>query len=154
MKKVALVVIIFISLPFSFAHAAEMSFATPDTCSIGDTFEAPLILSTDDQSINAVGATLTYSSDLFELEDIRTEDSVFPLWIEVPHEDTPGEISFAGGVPHGFAGTGTLFTVVFKVRASGIATSSISDAEAYINDGIATSATVSFESHPVFSFKR
>ncbi len=119
------------------ASAASMSLqAQPADIGAGDTVRVDVLL-TSTVPANAFSGTLFYSEAALEPITISDGNSLINMWITRPviHADMP--IIFAGITPGGFSGSdGTLFSVLFRVKAAGTATVSLKDIEVLRNDGL------------------
>lgn len=125
------------------ACASRLEFTQqPNAVRIGDTFATSLVLHSDTDSINALEGSVLFDSAL-SLIDIRLAGSLVPLWVTPPVEKEKGNVSFAGVLPGGYQGDGTVFTLVFKAIQKGTAHISLSsDTAAYKDDGRGTKATL------------
>ena len=127
--------------------AAELSFTTlQPRLETNQVFEAQLRLSTPDQEVNAVQATVVYPKDVLSLTNVRDANSIITAWIEKPSASlsVPGAYVFSGIIPNGYRGTGgALLTLDFKAKKSGGAAISASDIQVLLNDGKGTEARVS-----------
>ena len=113
-----------------FAEAAAASlYLEPGNNSydIDETFSLDLRLDTGGATISVAEATLTFPVDKFELKSVSKNGSIFGLWTEEP-TFSDNTISFAGGVIGGFTGVGTVYSVTFQAKASGIAEVTLSQA--------------------------
>jgi len=116
----------------SFAEAAGASlYLEPGSNSydIAETFSLDLKLDTGGVPIGVAEATLTFPVDKLELKDISKNGSIFNLWVQEPTV-SGNTISFTGGIvgTDGFTGVGTVYTVTFQTKASGIAEVTLSQA--------------------------
>lgn len=105
----------------------------------GDTFIKNLILDTQDEIINAIEAKISYPSDLLEVKEISTGNSILELWTNQPSA-TKGIVSFAGGKPDGYKGKdGKVISIVFRVLKKGKGKIEIDkNARVLLNDGKGT----------------
>lgn len=131
---------LFFSLP-TFAFAATLTLApTPSSVGVGDVVLVTLSVTSAD-SVNAFSGTLNYSKNLVPVS-VSDGNSIVSLWITPPTASRTG-VSFAGAVPGGYAGTGKLFSVIFRATSAGNADISVSDPQVLLNDGNGTAASVS-----------
>lgn len=121
------------------------------TAQVGDVLTVTVGLDAMGESLNALEGTFTFSSDVLESLGVRTTDSLVSMWLTEPALVEPGKVSFSGIVPGGFGSTlipGAdpsflpLFTTDFRVTQEGVASFSLPDGVALINDGLGTSAIV------------
>ncbi len=114
----------------------------------GDTFLADVQIDTEQESINALEGTVIFPENKLAAIDIIKGDSIIGLWIKEPnYSSKKGEISFAGGMPKGFSGQGSLFKIIFKVSDGGGSTAEVfikDNLRVLLNDGKATAAKVKF----------
>ena len=120
--------------------AARIMIATPlSPTGVGDVFIIPVTLDTQDDSINALEADISYSKEL-SLQEIRDGGSVVNFWVTEP-TNANGTVHFAGITPGGFSGkSGDIFALVFKAVAQGDAILSITGTHTLKNDGSGTEA--------------
>ncbi|MFH1078163.1 MAG: cohesin domain-containing protein [Patescibacteria group bacterium] len=122
--------------------AAEMFFEAPGQLGIGDTFEAILLLNTED--INAVEGTITFPSDALQLTEIHEANSIVSLWIEKPKLGSDGQVAFSGIIPGGYQGPrGNLFSLIFTAKKEGDGAVEVKDAKVLLNDGKGTETALS-----------
>lgn len=87
------------------ANAARLYFDVPEAISYEESFLVPLRLDVEGECINAIEATLTYSSDTLVAVDFSRGQSIFSLWPEPPIiEGGSATVSFSGGIPGGYCG--------------------------------------------------
>lgn len=94
--------------------------------------------STDQKNpFNAASALISYPQNIFEVVEIDTSQSIFPLWSAGPREDS-GTISFSGGTPAkgGFIFDGKLLSVYMKIKDNGAGKISIDNGELLASDGL------------------
>ena len=137
-KQIPISITLFLLLSPITVSAATMSFqALPTIIGAGDTVRVTVIL---DSTIatNAFSGTLLYSETTLEPIAISDGNSLINMWITRPMVTSAGmPITFAGITPGGFSGSdGTLFSVLFRVKAAGTATVSLKDIEVLRNDGV------------------
>src|SRR3989344_8072522 len=137
-KQIPISITLFLLLSPIMVSAATMSFqALPTIIGAGDTVRVTVSL---DSTIatNAFSGTLLYSETTLEPIAISDGNSLINMWITRPMVTSAGmPITFAGITPGGFSGSdGTLFSVLFRVKAAGTATVSLKDIEVLRNDGV------------------
>ena len=87
------------------ADAARLYYDAPEAVPYGESFLVPLRIDVEGECINAIEATLTYSSNTLEAVTFTRGPSIFSLWPEPPTiEEGAGRVSFAGGIPGGYCG--------------------------------------------------
>mgnify|MGYP001562259625 CR=1 FL=1 len=103
-----------------YADAAEVRVITNGhTLGIGASFEATISVDTQGENLNAFEGAVRFPSDLLTPLEVREGSSIVNFWIERPRASTTGNIRFSGITPGGFAGRGTLFSVIFRTSRSG-----------------------------------
>jgi hypothetical protein len=129
-------VLIFLLLPTSASAATISLHATPERIGTGDVVRVSVLL---DSTIatNAFSGTLLYPAATIEPIAVSDGSSIISLWITHPIVPVAGaSITFAGITPGGFSGSGgSLFSVLFRAKASGTAHLSLGDVEVLRNDG-------------------
>ncbi len=127
-------------------HAASLYLA-PQTKTPGanDTISVDVIINSDDQSINAAQATVSFPTDILEIVSVDTSGSIFNFWVEEPHfSNENGTLRFVGGSPKGKIGDAlTVLRMRVKVRGVGNAQMSLSQAVVTANDGKGTNILTS-----------
>src|SRR5581483_5010272 len=123
------------------ARAASLGFSdnSGTTYQVGQTVSETVLVSSTDQSINAVSGTITYPSDKLEAISISKVGSIINLWAQDPTASS-GQVDFEGVILNpGYQGSaGKIITIVFKVKAAGIAPLLFSSASVLANDGKGT----------------
>ena len=106
--------------------------------------EVSVLINTENQEINTVSATLTFSSDNIALEDVSDANSLINLWIEKPSfSEKENKIHFAGIVPGGYNGSrGQLIKIFLNVIGDGEINFNLKEATALINDGLGTETKI------------
>ena len=110
----------------------------------GDTFLAEVRLDTEEEHINAVQASLVFSPETLEVQDLSIENSVLSLWVVEPFL-LSNTISFIGGVPHGYNGPdGLLATITFRILSAETPSwiSFQDNTKTLLNDGKGTEANL------------
>lgn len=139
MKKfIILLILLFISPGVSLA--AQISFHTDkNSFSQKESFLVDVWLDPQKDSVNAVEGSITYPSQIFELKEIRDGNSVINFWVERPHQDGTGKISFSGITTGGFTGEKKfLFSFILEAKAQGVGKLDWSNLQILKNDGLGT----------------
>lgn len=125
-----------------FLYAADISIApTTGLYKVGSIVPVNIFLSNNQDAINAVSATVSFSKDTLELQSVSKSSSILSLWAEEPSfSNDSGKASFEGGVTNpGFSGSqGRLVSLVFKVKKAGQGLVTVSSGSVLANDGDAT----------------
>jgi len=129
----------FLILPY-FANAQSLSLISDQSiCTVGNDISVVLILNTSGRLINVVDGTVSFPKEFFDIQSIKIGDSFLEFWPKRPVASDNGNISFTGGIPHGFNGSnGNVFSFILKAKKIGQATVSISDATVLLNDELGT----------------
>jgi len=125
--------LLFTAIPVS---ASQINL-TPENnqLKVGETFEVKLILNTEDESINAMEATILFPNDLLILNDIRDGNSIINFWIEKTADSSGGQFNFSGIVPGGYIGEeGQIISLVFKAKKEGNGNIEITKCKALLNN--------------------
>ncbi len=131
----------FFILPYC-ANAQSLSLiSNKSACLVGDEISIVLSLNTSDKLINVVAGTVSFPKEFFEIKSIGSGNSFLKLWPQKPalSKSEDGTITFAGGVPHGFRGSGgNVFSFILKAKKIGKPVISTSNATFLLNDGLGT----------------
>jgi len=116
---------------------------------VGDNITVAVLLSSPSQAINADAGEIVFPTDMLQLTNISTQNSIDALWIPSdPYFSTTSDaVMFSGGSPSpGFEGVdGSLLTLTFKAIAAGSAQLSVNDLTVLANDGAGTQLQASAE---------
>lgn len=126
----------------SIAFAASIGIS-PSSGSylVGKIFPVNVYVTSTDQSINAVSATVTFPADKLQVVSASKAGSILTLWVSDPtYSNSQGTVSMEGVVPNpGYQGSGgRVVTINFQVIAQGDARVSFGDASVLANDGNGT----------------
>lgn len=103
------------------AQAASLSLS-PGTgvYTAGSTFTARVTVNTNGASINAADGTLSFNPKELSVVSV-SKGSIFSLWTAEPsYSNSAGTISWSGGTPTGYKGSGgTVISVTFRAHAAG-----------------------------------
>ena len=94
-----------------------------------------------ENSINVVGATISFPQDRLEVVTIEKDDSILDLWAKEPDfSNEAGIIMLGGGTlkTGGFTGKGEIITIVFRAKNIGKARIQVAEAIALAHDGKGT----------------
>ncbi|MEW5805156.1 MAG: cohesin domain-containing protein [Patescibacteria group bacterium] len=122
------------------AQAVEISIDSENqTIDVGEQFEAGLFLNTEDEDINAIEGAITFPTDLLELKEIKSGNSIINFWIEEPKITSENRVVFSGIIPGGFQEKrGLIFSMIFEARTEGNSVIEIQSIRALRNDGQGT----------------
>lgn len=130
-----------IILVLAFFGLVSLSFVKPSFAStlgftsstgakyVDDTFNVPIVLDTQGESINAVSAIISYPEDMLEVVSIIPSGQ-FP--VEAENIAVNGTIRVSRGSYDGVTGTIQLAFIEFRVRKAGIATLSFTNESAVV----------------------
>ena len=91
--------------------------------------------------VNAVGATIAFPEDIFEVVGINEKKSFLDLWTEdTTIKEGAGELHFSGGTTQrgGLVGTGTVLTLSVRAKKIGEAKVYVKDLQVFAHDGKGT----------------
>lgn len=130
------------------AHAGQVYFEPSEQVDKQDKpFTTTLVLNTEGDSINTIQGTLKVDPHLPQDVQLSDSGSIVTYWITKPVWDkSQGLIHFAGAIPGGYTGgSGILLSIIFpSYNGQPIDKAiSVTELQAYKNDGIATAANVS-----------
>ena len=111
----------------------------------GDIFIVEVRLDTQGEYINAIETNLSFPSDILEVKDLSSGNSVLTLWIKNP-SFSGDVISFVGGTPAGYQGLdGLIGKIVFQAqeKAQDSAEIIFQESSVLLNDGQGTKAKLS-----------
>ena len=111
------------------------------TVHVGDSFTTTVLVSSTDQSLNAVSGSLSFPPDLLQVSSVSNANSVLTLWVEQPtYSNVLGRINWIGIVPNpGYAGSsGQVILVRFVAKRAGTATLAFTASSVLANDGSGT----------------
>lgn len=143
---VGIITVMLLSIAHTQPVGAAKLFFQPQQHEVvtGQHFIVELHLDSEDETINAVGATVTYDRELLRPVNIIQDSSFLTLWPEEPtiNENT-GTITLTGGVPGGsLVVDGRVVGIEFEAIKSGTAwVQADHDASmVLLNDGVGTAA--------------
>jgi hypothetical protein len=165
--KIVLGALFILAIGFSpsIAKAATL-YLDPALGKIGpdDTVEVKVKMGVDsNECINAVQVGINFPSDILEVKDFNSGESILSLWVEKPDHDSllqinkDGKIIFSGGTPGGYCGkipgdpgdSNILGSIIFNVKKPIIFHKAkldfTSDTQAFLNDGQGTLAVINVQ---------
>lgn len=92
--------------------------------------------------INAIGATIVFPQDDFDVVGINKSKSFLNLWTEdTVIKEGSGEVHFSGGttMKGGMTGTSTVLTITVRAKKEGEAKLTVENVQVFANDGKGTS---------------
>lgn len=139
-KLLALTLVVFtMSADVVFAANLNLSPAS-GTYNKNANFSVGVYVSSPDQAMNAVSATVKFPSSL-QVVSVSKNGSIVDFWAQEPSfSNTAGEVKLEGVVlTPGYKGpSGKVLTITFKGKSSGLANVSMTNTSVLANDGIGT----------------
>ena len=130
-------------LPAHGVSAAQLFLQTAKrTIPTDTTFAINVYVNTENESINAIEAKVSFPASQLELKEVRDGNSIINFWIERPKISQSGTVNFSGIIPGGYQGEGLLFSLVFRAKSPGDATVSLAGGNVLLNDGNGTPASL------------
>ena len=127
---------------FQNAQAAVLTLnPVSGSFSVGSTFDVPLFLNTENESVNVIEVSLSFPPDKLQLVSPSTGRSIVSVWTAPPtFNNQTGRISLQGGIPGGVNVSSGLFTTLtFRVKGVGQAVLKFLDeTKVLLNDGLGT----------------
>ncbi|MCC2630837.1 MAG: hypothetical protein K0S38_646 [Candidatus Paceibacter sp.] len=122
------------------ADAATLHMNAYDSYSVGQVFSIAVLVSADeDESVNAISAKINFPEDKLQILSRSKTDTIINLWTHDP-SFTTSQLKLEGVILNpGFSEkNGKIITIQFRVRKTGNATLTFSDASVLANDGQGT----------------
>jgi len=106
----------------------------------GATFSVSVRVNTQGKAINAAEGTLKFNPNELSVVNVNRSSSIFNLWVAEPaFSNSAGTISFSGGSPSGYTGSGgTVMSVTFRAAGAGSPRVSFTNGSVLANDGRGT----------------
>ena len=123
------------------AFAANLSLLpSSGSYHVGDTISVRIVLSSSDQSANAVSGNLSFSKDVLTLNSISKSSSLISLWAQEPsYSNADGTVVMEGVILNGYTGSnGMVVTMSFRAKAVGTANVKFTSSSVLANDGQGT----------------
>jgi hypothetical protein len=97
-------------------------------------------VNTQGKAINAAEGTLKFNPNELSVVNVNRSNSIFNLWVAEPaFSNSAGTISFSGGSPSGYTGSGgTVMSVTFRAAGAGSPRVSFTNGSVLANDGRGT----------------
>ncbi len=114
----------------------------------GGTFSVSVIVDSAGKSINAAEGTLSFDPSQLTVISASRGNSIFSLWVTEPSfSNSAGTVSFSGGSPAGYSGSGgTVMSVTFRAKTAGTARLTFSQGAVLANDGKGTNVLTNMSS--------
>lgn len=142
MKYIKFFLLILVLFPtLTLAADLKISVSKSDVV-VGELISVRVIVSTADQSANALSGVLSFNPSKLQVTSLSKSGSVVNLWVTEPDfSNAKGQVSFEGAIlnPGFTGGAGTVLTVNFKAKETGVATLSFANGSVLANDGAGTS---------------
>lgn len=143
-KQIFLIATFIACLSFLGAHAANAATlgVSPSTgvYTSGSTFTVRVTINTSGSSINAAEGALSFNTNELSVVNVSRATSIFNLWTTEPtFSNSQGTISFGGGSPSGYSGSGgTIMSITFRALSTGTLRLSYSSGSVLAADGRGT----------------
>ncbi len=126
----------------NFLLAANLSFSPASGAySKGGSFSVGIYVSSPDQALNAVSATIKFPKDTLQVVSVSKSGSIIDFWAQEPSfSNTTGEVSLEGvALTPGYQGnSGKVLMINFKGKNTGVANITMVNSSVLANDGIGT----------------
>ncbi len=134
--------LIFISFESIEVHAADITLSpSKGSYPVGKAFSVDVYITNNQDSINAVSASLNYDSSVIELQSISKSGSIITMWAEEPtFSNATGKASMEGVVFNpGFSGaSGKIVSLNFRAKRAETGNINIVSGSVLSNDGEGT----------------
>lgn len=123
------------------AQGAVFYFSPPSgSFTEGTNFVVSLKIDSEGEAINAAEGRVQFPKALLEVSKVEFTDSIFNFWVDEPaFSNEEGTLKFLGGTNAAVAGAALqTFRIVFRAKAAGQATLSLTDAAITLGDGSGT----------------
>jgi hypothetical protein len=129
------------------AASLQMSPAT-GVYTTGSTFSVRVVVNTNGKPINAADGVLSFNPKELSVVSVSRASSIFNLWTTEPtFSNGAGTVSFSGGTPTGYSGSGgTVMSVTFRTLSAGTPRVSVSSGSVLAADGQGTNILTSMGS--------
>lgn len=115
----------------------------------GTTFEVPIILNTNNTSVNTVEVYIEYDPHKLAIIKPAGDKSIISIWLQPPSfSNTDGRAKIVGAIPNGISTeSGVVTTITFKALETGEATVRIAEGSRILaNNGAGTDLLAQFDS--------
>ncbi len=135
------VLLFLLAIPTTSFAASLSIFPSSGSYTVGDTVTLKVVVSSPNESINAVSGSLLFSSSVFSVRSISKMDSVLNFWPSDP-STSQSSASFGGVSLSGFQGSaGTVVVITLRAIRTGTGTASFQSGQVLANDGKGTDVT-------------
>jgi hypothetical protein len=140
MKKIIKFIFVFMLFTPFVSLASGMYFtSSSNPISKDNNVLVNVYLNTGGKFINAVEGSINFSSDILDLKEIRSGNSLVNFWLEKPHLLNDNQIIFSGITPGGILGSELLiFSLVFNTKEVGKTQIRFKDIQIFENNGLGT----------------
>ncbi len=143
-RRIIFIPVVLVLLVSGSAHAQSVGISVPKKeIAMNEQTTVRVYVSSPTQAMNAVSGTLTYPGSL-SVVSINRNGSIIDFWTDEPTA-VGGSIRFEGIVLNpGYQGSGgTLFSVTFSGKKTGLASLGFNDAAILANDGLGSNIIIS-----------
>jgi len=115
------------------------------TIPVGETVTMSVLLDPEDDRVNTVQGEIHFSTAALELLSVSTADSTIVYWGRSPTAESPGRVTFLGGVPNpGVSGSrANVFDLTVRGRSEGTQAVTIESAVILADDGLGSDVLTS-----------
>lgn len=133
------VIIILCSSTTAYADSSLFFTKSATIVSEGDPITITVKVKATDQAINAISGSVIFPGDLLQTLSISRDNSILNIWTRDPNISR-NKISFEGVILNpGYQGDGgSVFSITFEAKKSGLATISFGEGALLANDGYGT----------------
>jgi len=134
-----IILTVFVGGHYAYASTLNISPAT-GVYTTGSTFTVRVTVNTKGAPINAADGTLSFNPRELQVVSVSRASSIFNLWTTEPtFSNSAGTISFSGGTPTGYTGSGgTIMSITFRTLGAGSPRVSMSSGSVLAADGRGT----------------
>ena len=136
-----LAVLIFFLSTTAIASAATLR-VDPETgvYTVGTSFTVRVAIDTSGTSVNAAEGTISFNPRELSVVNVSRSSSIFNLWTQEPtFSNTTGTITFGGGSPTGYKGSGgTVISIRFRAPGAGSPKVTFTNGSVLAADGFGT----------------
>lgn len=145
MKKIIIIAVALFFCSVTSESAASLSLSpSTGSFSTGDNVTIRVIVSSQNESINAVSGTLTFPIDKLQIVSVSKNSSIVNFWAAEPtFSNSSGKVHFEGVTLNpGFQGNaGVVLTLFMKAKSAGEVPLTFSVVSVLANDGQGTNVT-------------
>lgn len=100
-KSIIIFLFSFFALLINKTEASSLDFSVSEKVSVNQKFFLDVLVDPESQSINSIGTSVVFDSEIFSYEGFSSKQSSIPVWVEEPKQESRGIIKFSGVIPGG-----------------------------------------------------